>query len=170
MARRSNPEIDRRIAEEHARHRSEADIAAMLTREGHRITASGVHRALGRLGLAKARTEPKRRPANTPAPAAPLAVAAPAEDAGEPGDVAGAGVRLERTIASLERVAAQAEADKDVGRVVAAQRAITQAMALAARLAPPPRVDVDDRPDMVAAAKRGRERMHALLDRLLKTP
>lgn len=94
----------------------------------------------------------------------PADAPAPIDVADDPSDVP---TRLRRVLATLERAAEQAEADKDVARIVQAQRALTQAAALLARLEPAPTVDVDERPDMLAAARRGRERLHALLDRLL---
>jgi hypothetical protein len=71
MARRSNAARDRRIAELKASYRSEADIARTLAREGHAIGASGVHRALVRLGLASSGKPAERRAASPAAATEP---------------------------------------------------------------------------------------------------
>lgn len=159
MPRKPSASIDARITELHGKHRPTREIAAILGREGHEITASGVHRALARLGLVRASKGRKSPPAGQSADAAP-----PADVAGEPDD----GVaRLRRTLASLERAAAVAEADKDVARIVAAQKAITGALALLEKLTPAPPAPIDERPDMVAAAQRGRDRIMGIARRIL---
>lgn len=165
MPRKLTAADDARIATLHRGRSTEAQIATVLAREGIKITPSGVHRVLQRLGLAKPRKAAKaaRAPHSAPVTVAPSAAPDVSEDDSDE-DVPG---RLRRVLSSLERAAKQAEADRDVGRLIAAQKAIVAASALLAKATPAPPPDVDARPDMVAAAKRGRERMHALLDRLL---
>ena len=169
MPKRLSATVDARIATLHREHKTEAQIATVLAREGAPLTASGVHRALSRLGLAAPRKKAGKAPASgvtavPPAPESARSLAALSDESIADDDIPG---RLRRALASLERAADQAEGDKDVARVVACQRAITQAAGLLAKATPPPAVDVDARPDMVTAAKRGRERMHTLLERLL---
>jgi len=81
-------------------------------------------------------------------------------------------VTLRRALVSLERAATEAEAGDeggmDIARVIAAQRAITQLVGLLAKLTPPPPLDIDAKPDMIAAAKRGREAQRTLLAALLQ--
>lgn len=170
MPPRANPDHDALIAKLHHAHKTRAEIATALGRKGIKITPSGVHRALSRLGLApprKTTAKAKQPPAASPSSAAPPS-APSTEDAPEPDEIA---TTLRRALASLERAATAAEGTAsepmDVGRVVAAQRAITQLVGLLAKLTPPPPADIDARPDMIAAAQRGREAMHALLARLL---
>jgi hypothetical protein len=74
---------------------------------------------------------------------------------------------LLRTIEALERASSAAAADGDIARIVACQRAITQAVALAEKLAPPPPPNPDAKPDMIAAANRFRERVHEILKRAM---
>lgn len=166
MARKLSADIDARIATLHSKRRTEAQIAATLAREGVEVSVSGVHRVLGRLGLAaprKGSKAAKRSKASPPpAPSAP----AVAEESDDAEDIA-PHVRLRRSLASLERAALLAEADGDPARIVAAQRAITAAAGLLAKVMPVPPVDVDARPDMVAAAQRGRERIRAIAARVL---
>jgi hypothetical protein len=107
---------------------------------------------------AKPAAVPRARPAPTPSTEAPD----DAEAEGTPLE------RLNAALASLQRAARQASVDGDLARVIQAQRAVGDLTALAERLRPAPAVTVDDRPDMKAAAARGRKRMHELLDRLLK--
>lgn len=162
MPRRLPASVDERIAALHASKQTEQQIATALAREGTQITPSGVHRVLARLGRVKPRKAvagAERAPvANAPAALADVPPTDTAEDIP---------AQLRRVVASLEGAAKQAEADKDVARLVAAQRAVLQATALLSKATPPPPVDPNDRPDMRAAAERGRQRMHELLDRLL---
>lgn len=167
MPRRNPANVDERIAALHReKHATTRQIATALAREGIQITPSGVHRVLSRLGLAAPRKAPGSKGSPVASLSGPLApVSSPAAaDEGSEDDIP---TRLRRVLASLERAALQAEQDKDVARIVASQRAITQAAALLAKATPPPPIDVDARPDMVAAAKRAREHIHAAFDRLL---
>jgi hypothetical protein len=74
--------------------------------------------------------------------------------------------RLERAAKELEQAARQAAANGDIGRVIQAQRAITDTIGLQERLRPAPAVPPDDRPDMQAAAVRARKALHDFFDRL----
>lgn len=187
MPRPRNAVIEQRIATHHGQHATEAQISTALSREGHSISPSGVHRALARLGLAgpgKARSAPGRaapRPepktrceaprVEPPKPRRGSGKAARQADTAAPveavDDDTSPTERLRRTLESLERAAKKAETDGDVGRLVQAQRAATQATALIAKLSPPPPPNLDDQPDMLAAAKRFRETVHALFDRVV---
>jgi hypothetical protein len=165
MARRSNPEIDALITSLKAKGKSEQTISEIVTRRGHKITESGVHYALSRMGLAKPRrgeAAPKRKPSAArkgstmkPFPAAPPA------DEGTPIE------RLDRAVVSLESAAKQAAADGDIGKVIQATKAVADVTALIERLRPAPATDVDDRPDVQAAAKRFREKVFDMLDRMI---
>ena len=157
MPRRSKPAVDERIASLHREKRTQKQIATVLRREGVKITPSGVSRALTRMGLTAVQPSPK--PAEVP-------IASPAEasveHALEDADDLRAGVR--RSIASLERAAARAEADTDVMQIVGAQKAVTSAMGLLARLTPEPPPDVNLMPDMIALRVEAARRWHELIN------
>ncbi len=95
----------------------------------------------------------------------PVAPTAPAE--GE-GDAGGTPIdRLSRSLAALEQAAQLAASDKDVARMVQVERAVGDITNLIERLRPPPPVDPNTNPDMVAAAKEAREMLFGTLDRIL---
>lgn len=166
MTSKAKPEIDKRIAELHRLHKTEQQISTVLAREGTPRTSSGVHRALVRMGLAKPRKrthgpvarEPKRK-----RPSLSLVGSPSKSDAKDDGQES-----LKRVLTNLEKAATLAGKDGDVQRVVQCQRAMTQAIALAAKLAPPPERSIDERPDMLAAAARCRDRMKTTLARILQ--
>ncbi len=109
-----------------------------------------------------------------PAPEAPHAAPLPVEvdaalaDAAEL--VAGDGSdddAYARGLARLEVAGRLAEEARDVARMVSVQRAVALLVEKRAKARPAPVVDVNEAPDMLEAAKRFRERSHAVLDRLL---
>ncbi len=178
MSRKADPNVDALIAKHHRAHRTEADIVRLLAKAGIKRSLAGVHFALARQGLA-----PPRKGAKVVAPAAPVAVdpsvkaprarrapqkasAAPsAPDKPAPAETVDT---LRAALESLQRAAGLAEAEKDVARVVSSQNAIAKLAVVIEKFAPQPPALVDERPDMIAAAKRAREKMHELLDRMLK--
>ena len=118
MGRRSKSDVDAQIVTLHRRKLTREAIATALGRAGISMTPSGVTRALDRLGLTKPPKPAKalsRRP--PPIPSLPQTCRPIPTTPRTWGFVCVAP-------ASLERAAAQAEADKDVSRIVGAQKAI----------------------------------------------
>jgi hypothetical protein len=142
---------DQQVAEIHAlKHLPQRDIARRL-----KLSLGAVNGAL------KAKL-PSARTARVPhVPCAPTEPAPP-DDVDD--DVV---VRLSRAIKSLERASALAEKSGDPARIVSAQRATTQALALAARLAPAPVARPEDNPDYKTLSQTAQERMAALISGVL---
>lgn len=146
--------------------------------------ATPARRARTEAPAAEAAPEPQRlvrvrRPAPA-APAAPPLVApaptVPAPPASEPGvddpepiDFAGADLEtLNRWIERTERQAETADEQGNVAAFASLSRVLLVAFRARAALRPPPPPDPNANPDMAAAAKRAREKLHDLLDRALE--
>jgi len=71
---------------------------------------------------------------------------------------------LDTWLAIAQRQAKAAEGRGDVENLSKYVRLATMIMDQKRKLAPPPKQDPNEQPDMVAAAKRAREMLHALID------
>jgi hypothetical protein len=110
---------------------------------------------------------------SSPAPKVPSAeVVTDAPDASIsaplPGGVAATVVPLlERNLTALEKLTELAVEDEDPGRFGQLMRAQNAIVANLVRLTPPAPLDREEAPDMVAAAAKCREKLHAFLERKL---
>lgn len=106
------------------------------------------------------------------APAAEVVTDAPEAEASSSAPLAG-GVAatvvplLERNLAALEKLTELAVEDEDPGRFGQLMRAQNAIVANLVRLTPPAPPDREEAPDMVAAAAKCREKLHAFLERKL---
>ncbi len=119
------------------------------------------------------RPAPAAPPAPPPAAVLPAVPAPPASEPGvddpEPIDFAGADLEtLNRWIEATERQAKAADEAGNVAAFASLSRVLLVAFRARAALRPPPPPDPNANPDMAAAAKRAREKLHDLLDRALE--
>jgi DNA-directed RNA polymerase specialized sigma24 family protein len=84
------------------------------------------------------------------------------------GDDADILTQLAIQLRDLNDLAAKPDLQQDVGAQMSIMRSRNQTLALIAKLTPPPGNDGDEMPDMVAAAKRVRRKLHELLDKLIE--
>jgi transposase-like protein len=75
---------------------------------------------------------------------------------------------LQRVVVILEDNVVRAAAGNDVDNVNKALRVLNPTVALLHKLTPEPTKNLDDRPDMIAAAARCKEKLHKLLDRAIE--
>jgi hypothetical protein len=75
---------------------------------------------------------------------------------------------LRKQIDVLDRLAGVAEAEGRLSEFSTISRTMQTALALSAKLEPPPRHDPEADPDMQAIAKAARAKLHELLDRALE--
>lgn len=71
---------------------------------------------------------------------------------------------VDKWIPKVERAAEAAEAAKDFGALASLLAKLTALLEHKRKAAPPPKVDPNENPDMIAAAKRAREMLHKLVE------
>jgi transcriptional regulator with XRE-family HTH domain len=71
---------------------------------------------------------------------------------------------VEKWIRKVDRLAEAAEAAKDFGAVNGLLAKLATLKEHQRKAAPPPKADPNENPDMIAAAKRGRETLHKLVE------
>lgn len=150
------------------RRLTEIQIASIWTNRllTRRDNAKRANCSLGMVAKVLAGTPPELAPA-----AQPLGIAEPdAVIVAEQLLVAGGSSEdeLRASLARLQNAGRLAQSDKDVARMVSVERVSMQILQLLEKLKPAPVADVNEHPDMVAAAARFRERAHAVLDRILQ--
>ena len=108
-----------------------------------------------------------------PAPPPPVVPPPPPSDPGgddpDPIDFAGADLEtLNSWIERTDRLAKKADTEGNVAGFASLSRLLLVAFRARAALRPPPPPDPNANPDMVAAGKRAREKLHELVDRALE--
>lgn len=146
----------------------------MLGAEGHAVSAgwlTSVFRGSVEASGATSANEPQRGQAQTQTGAAAADSSATTSVASPvaPLDAAGRVALLDRAVADLSEVTAEAKRAGNLDALTKAQRLVNACLSLAAKIEPPEPPDPNQMPDMVAAAKRARARLHALLERVRAT-
>ncbi len=155
MARspRIPPVVKGRVLELRRTGRIVTEIQSVLAAEGHKVSVGWIHNVL---------SEPPK--ASPPAVVAPP----PSKPDAESVDLEEALPLLARSVAAIESLAASARAAGTPALELQAQRALTGAIALMAKLKPPPVQDHNQHPDMVAAAEKCKEKLRDLVARAVR--
>lgn len=154
------PEIQAFILERRRKGLSHRAIVEELAGRGTSVSLGTVQRA----APARRRRDPVSEP---PRPASTLAQDAlppPSTSDGPSDDLE---TLLKASLADLNKAVAAAASDENQGARVAAHRVIAQIGTLLEKMRPPPIVNPNEAPDMVAAAAEARELFHAGLERVL---
>lgn len=164
------------IAAIQERRRGGASYAALAKEFG--LSQGSIANALKAQAPKPKRSKPRRKPTKKKAAKSPPAQATQLEgaSASTPPPAADDLVSLlSRQVATLERIArSMIEVDEDgdeqinVAGFASLQRVLNASVNLLNKITPPPPVDHDESPDMLAAAERAREQLHKLLARALE--
>lgn len=73
---------------------------------------------------------------------------------------------LKRQVAEIDQQMADARKNNDTAAYASYARLLNQTMAQIAKMTPPRKDDPNEQPDMIAAAERGRAKLHTILDNL----
>lgn len=110
-------------------------------------------------------TRMARAPSGAAAPAAVESAAEPETGAAESDDMQPANpADAEKLRVRLERLLVRAEAEGNLGAVSTLSARLISVLEHQRKNAPLPKVDPNESPDMVAAARRAREALHRLID------
>lgn len=157
MARkRKNIDADRLIALMRAGRTAE-QIAGVLAGEGVPVSRATITRRMrelrGKVNAGRAASRP-----------APIVAPAAADDVPDEVPEGTELAIVDKWIPKVEAAAEAAEAEGDLQAFASLTAKLVTLLEHKRKAAPPPKADPNEHPDMVAAAERAREKLHALID------